>query len=284
MSAVLDEAVGHAVGDLTQVRATLNYTRNTGVRPVNYTFDPPPGVPRSSGEIDARTVTIHNARRMRGLSLDVTGFEMIHHRSFLTDPKSFQDTGLVKAIDYPEVTATLLKHTGADKVVIFDHTLRDSSAAPGRAELREPVLRVHDDQTLNSAPRRVAKHLPADEAAWRLRRRFAIINFWRPIGGAVRQAPLAVCDARSIDSSDLVPSDLVYPDWTGETYAIAFNPRHRWFWYPDQRPSEATLLKVYDSAIDGPARLTAHTAFDDPTSAPDAPPRRSIELRAIVFW
>jgi len=53
MSAVIDETIE----DLTTVRAVLNYTRNTGVRPVNYTFEPPPGVPRNSGEIDARTVT-----------------------------------------------------------------------------------------------------------------------------------------------------------------------------------------------------------------------------------
>jgi hypothetical protein len=33
------------------VRALLNYTRNTGVRPVNYTFDPPPGVSRNSGRL-----------------------------------------------------------------------------------------------------------------------------------------------------------------------------------------------------------------------------------------
>jgi hypothetical protein len=47
---------------------------------------------------------------------------------------------------------------------------------------------------------------------------------------------------------------------------------------------EATLLKVYDSATDGRARLTAHTAFEDPSSAPNAPPRRSIEIRAMAFW
>jgi hypothetical protein len=93
-----------------------------------------------------------------------------------------------------------------------------------------------------------------------------------------------VCDARSIELSDLLASDLVYPDWTGETYALAFNPRHRWYWYPQQTPSEATLLKIFDSATDGRARLTAHTAFDDPASPPDAPPRRSIEVRSILFW
>ena len=82
MSAVIDDWV---IDGSREVHAVLNYTRNNGVRPVNYTFDPPPGVPRSSGEIDARTVTIHDARRVRGLALDVSGFEMIPHRSSLTD-------------------------------------------------------------------------------------------------------------------------------------------------------------------------------------------------------
>jgi hypothetical protein len=280
MSAVIDDAVG----ELTHVRAVLNYTRNTGVRPVNYTFDPPAGIPRNSGVVDGRTVTIRNARLERGLVLDVAGFELIRHFGSLADWASFQDSDRVKAIDYPEVVAALQKHTGAEKVVIFDHTLRDSTVEPGRAQLREVVRRVHDDQTLDSAPRRVAKHLPPDEAEWRLKRRFAIINFWRPVGGPVRQAPLAVCDARTIEPADLLPSDLVYRDWTGETYSVAYNPRHRWYWYPHQRPSEATLLKIYDSTTDGAARLTAHTAFDDPMSAPNAPTRRSIEIRAIVFW
>jgi hypothetical protein len=281
MSAVIAESI---VDPRTEVRAVLNYTQNNGVRPVNYTFDPPAGVPRNSGEVDSRTVTIHNARHFQGLTLDVSGFETIWHRSTLTDWESFQNSERVKAIDYPEVEAALKSHTGADKVVIFDHTLRDSTIELGGAALREPVRRVHDDQTFESAPRRVAKHLPPDEAAWRLERRFAIVNFWRPVGGPVLRTPLAICDARSIESADLIPSDLVYRDWVGETYAIAFNPRHRWYWYPQQTPTEATLLKVYDSAEDGRARMTAHTAFDDPTSAPDAPPRRSIEIRSILFW
>jgi hypothetical protein len=280
MSAVFDETAE----ELGSVQGTLNYTRDTGVRPVNYTFDPPAGVPRNSGEVDTRTVTIHNARRETGLGLDVSGFEMIEHQSSLKDWAAFRDTERVKAIDYPEICRAIKTRTGADKILIFDHTLRDSSVEAGRAELREAVRRVHDDQTLDSAPRRVARHLTPEEAEWRLKRRFAIINFWRPIGGPVLQTPLAACDARTIDSSDLLPSDLVYRDWTGETYSVAFNPRHRWYWYPHQLPSEATLLKIYDSAADGPARLTAHTAFDDPTSPPNAPPRRSIEVRAIVFW
>lgn len=266
------------------VRAVLNYTHNTGVRPVNYTFDPPPGVPRNSGKIDARTVTIHNARLQRGLFLDVSGFELIPHHSSLVDLTHFRDPEAVKSVDYPEVERALRTVTGADKVILFDHTLRDSTVEIGEAALREPVRRVHDDQTLASAPDRVRKHLSAEEAAWRLQRRFAIVNFWRPIGGPVLKTPLAVCDARTIAPSDLLPSDLVYRDWVGETYGVAFNPAHRWYWYPRQSTTEATLLKIFDSATDGRARLTAHTAFDHPQSAADAPPRRSIEIRALVFW
>jgi hypothetical protein len=281
MSALIDDS---PADQPAEVRAVLNYTRDIGVKPVNYTFDPPAGVPRSSGEVDSRTVTIRNARGFRDLTLDISGFETIWHRSTLTDWESFQNSERVKAIDYPEVEAALKSHTGADKVVIFDHTLRDSTVEQGGAALREPVRRVHDDQTFASAPRRVARHLAPDETAWRLQRRFAIVNFWRPVEGPVLRTPLAICDARSIESRDLIPSDLVYPDWVGETYAIAFNPHHRWYWYPEQAPTEATLLKVYDSAKDGRARMTAHTAFDDPTSAQDAPPRRSIEIRSILFW
>jgi hypothetical protein len=100
----------------------------------------------------------------------------------------------------------------------------------------------------------------------------------------VQRTPLAMCDARSIDAADLIPSDLVYPDWTGETYSFAYNPKHRWYHVPQQRTDEVTLLKIYDSQTDGTARLTAHTAFDDPTTPTDAPARRSIEVRSLAFW
>jgi hypothetical protein len=174
--------------------------------------------------------------------------------------------------------------TSARKVLVFDHTLRDGTPDHGRPGVRDPVRRVHDDQTVESAPRRVARHLPKDEAALRLQRRYAIVNVWRPIGATVQRTPLAVCDARSIEPADLLAGDLVYPDWIGETYSFAYSPKHRWYCVPNQRTDEVTLLKIYDSATDGTARLTAHTAFDDPTSAPDAPPRRSIEVRCLVFW
>jgi hypothetical protein len=143
---------------------------------------------------------------------------------------------------------------------------------------------VHNDQTFVSGPRRVRDHLPADEAAARIERRFAIVNLWRPIGATVQTWPLAVLDGRTLQPEDLIPSDLIYRDKIGETYAVVHRDRHRWFYFPQLRTDEVVLLKIYDSRADGPVRLSAHTAFEDPTSPPGAPARRSIELRALVFY
>jgi hypothetical protein len=47
---------------------------------------------------------------------------------------------------------------------------------------------------------------------------------------------------------------------------------------------EAVVFKTFDSIRDGRARWTAHTAFDQPSSPPDAPPRESIEMRTLAFF
>ena len=100
----------------------------------------------------------------------------------------------------------------------------------------------------------------------------------------VESSPLALCDSRSIDPRDVVAQDFIYPTMTGETYAFVHNAQHHWYYFPLMTPDEALLIKIYDSAGDGIARLTAHTAFDDPTSPSDARPRRSIELRTLLFF
>jgi hypothetical protein len=263
------------------VEADVNYLLYTGQRPSAYAYPPPPGVPQRTGVPDVRRVQIANARRLAALpTLDANGFERRSHATAVTD---FSDEQQIRTVYYREVEDILRQATGAEKVVIFDHTLR-SSAAQRDDATREPVRFVHNDQTFVSGPRRVRDHLPPDEAAERLGGRFAIINLWRPIASTVETWPLAVLDGRTLETDDLVASDLIYRDKVGETYAVLHRARHRWFYFPRLRPDELVLLKIYDSQADGPVRLSAHTAFEDPTSPPDAPPRRSIEVRSLVFW
>jgi hypothetical protein len=261
----------------------LNYIAESSEKPVYYAYDPPPGVPRVSGRFVAQTMPIQNARvAEEKFSLDKQGFELHRHDTTVVD---FYDREEVQHVYYPEVERLLKAATGAAKVVIFDHQVRCLPMAQRRERgAREYAKVVHNDYTANSGPRRVRDHLPPAEIEESLRHRFAEINVWRPIRGPVESSPLAVCDARSIAPNDFVPSDLVYSDKVGETYRFKHNPNHRWFYFPFLERSEAILLKCYDSKEDGRARFTAHTSFEDPTSLPEAAPRESIEVRALVFW
>lgn len=115
------------------------------------------------------------------------------------------------------------------------------------------------------------------------RGRVQVINLWRPIKGPLLDTPLAMCDGASVAQKDLVASDLIYPNRRGETYSVTYHPSHKWFYFSEMQVHEALLLKCYDSASDGRTRFGPHTAFTDPTTPADAPPRESIELRALVF-
>ena len=67
-------------------------------------------------------------------------------------------------------------------------------------------------------------------------------------------------------------------------YHIAHNPAHQWFYFPQMERTEALVFKVFDSDAGKPSRFTAHSAFDDPGTPPDAPPRESIETRTFAFF
>jgi len=268
---------------LAGVRAELNYLAPGTARPRTYTYDPPAGTPRSTVVNEPRTLFIADARPiLREVSLDRHGFALVRRESGVGD---FYNQQEVRSIYYPEAEHVLKEATGADRVFIFDHTVR--RRVPGgedrRADQpRQPVPRVHVDHTEASGPQRVRDLLP-EEADDLLRGRVQIVNIWRPIRGPLLDTPLAVCDAATVKPEQLVASDLVYPNRVGETYSVTYDPAHRWFYVPRMRADEALLLKCYDSRTDGRARFAPHSAFTDPTTPADAPPRESIEIRALVF-
>jgi hypothetical protein len=265
------------------VEAELNYLSASGARPRTFTYDPPPGVPRSTIVNEPHVVQIHNARRSASeFALDTHGFGWVRHRSAVGN---FYDEEEIKRVYYPEAEELLKEVTGADRVFVFDHTVRRrllGSEDRQQNAPRQPVPRVHVDHTARSGPQRVRDLFP-NEAEKLLRGRVQIVNLWRPIRGPLRDAPLAVCDARSIKMEQLVPSDLIYRDRVGETYSVTFDPAHQWFYVPEMQADEGLLLKCYDSMTDGRARFAPHSAFTDPTTPPDAAPRESIELRTLIF-
>ena len=264
------------------IEATVNYLLEGGEAPYVYTGGPGSLDVRTGSTPDPRVVTIRNARRHADdFVLEREGFRFVRHDTRVVD---FFDEDEIRRVYYPEMEALVKAETGAARVVVFDHTLRTADDALREArKIREVVRRVHNDYTEWSGPQRLRDLLP-QEAEELLRRRFAIVQVWRPICHPVESFPLAICDARSIAPEDLVVSERRYPNRIGQTYAVTYNPEHRWYWLPRMRREEALVFKVFDSDKDGRARWSAHTAFEDPTSPIDARPRESIEIRTLALF
>ncbi len=264
------------------IEATVNYLKDTGVMPSVYTGGPGSTVVRNNTVNDARRVTIRNGRPgAEQLVIDRDGYRFVRHETKVVD---FFDEAEIRSRYYDEMIELVKAESGAKRVHVFDHTLRTADDDDRETrKIREPVARVHNDYTEWSGPQRVRDLLP-DEAEQLLSRRFAIVQVWRPIRHPVETFPLAICDARSLAPEDLVISERRYPNRVGQTYAVTYNPAHRWFWFPRMRRDEAIVFKVYDSMKDGRARWTAHTAFEDPTAPPNARPRESIEIRTLAFF
>jgi hypothetical protein len=263
--------------------AQLRYNVFTGVKPVNETFGPNNMTRRVKGQSEDKPVVLHDGRAIRDtLDIEVNGFAFVDHVSKMTN---WFDEAELKSRYYAECAELVKKVAGATRVHVFDHTLRSGDEGERNSKyLREPVLSVHNDYTEWSGPQRVRDLLP-DEAETLLKRRFAIIQVWRPVSTWPVQAnPIAIADARSLDMKDLIAAERRYPDRVGETYQIQYNPDHYWYYFPLMRREEALVFKVYESKKDGRARFTAHTSFTNPNAPADAPPRQSIEIRTLAFF
>jgi hypothetical protein len=275
MSAATNKMVGPR-----DVTTSLNYLGEVNEPLFTYAYDSPPGHPKTNVTMMPRPVVVHDARWLNPVpTVDREGFALVRQRSRL---ENFYDEDQVRGVYYPECERLLSDLTGAPRVVVFDHIVRNA-ARTNEKGIKMPATAVHNDYTASSGPQRLRDLLPK-EAVELLRNRFAIINVWRPLRGPVLDSPLGVCDARSIASGDLVPNARIYPDRRGEIQAVKFNPAHRWYYFSEMQPEEALLLKCFDSAHDGRARFTTHSAFLDPTAPPNSPPRESIETRALVLF
>lgn len=117
-----------------------------------------------------------------------------------------------------------------------------------------------------------------------MRRRFAIVNVWRSIAGLVHNYPLVLCDAATVGPNELVSVERRAEERTGELQVALHGVGQRWYYFPEMQMNEALLFKTFDSEIDGRARFTIHSSFEDPGAPVDAPSRESIETRCLLFF
>jgi hypothetical protein len=110
------------IAALSFVTADLNYLAPPLDRPRTYTFEPPSGEPKSNIVPEPHSVPIHDVRPIGDtVSLDREGFALVRQTSSVKD---FYDEDEIRSVYYPEAERLIKQATGADRVFVFDHTVR----------------------------------------------------------------------------------------------------------------------------------------------------------------
>lgn len=258
------------------VETTMKYV----VRGEKATFHPGER-DRSYWPVDEHPVTIHDLRPIaRDLSFDRNGFVLVDQPTEVTEFTDQQELAR-----YCRQTEALVQRlTGAARVVSFGPMIRTN--ATGSHGHNQPAHGAHVDYGARTVADFTRDLLPTEEAERRLAGRHMLINVWRPLK-VVESAPFAVCDASTVRREDLFDSEVVggLGDFGRRSlwgFNLAYDPGHRWYWVPRMQPWEALVFKLFDSDP-GAVQHTAHSAFEDPATPPDAAPRQSIEVRTIAF-
>jgi hypothetical protein len=233
------------------------------------------------------------------LGLEKSGFELFHRPSAVRD---WYDEREVIATYYEECRALAREVSGASHAFTFDHLIREPGrqiagggiAARGGERITGPeagggyVSGVHMDYVEGATWREyLALHGEREPIG---ASRVLVFNFWRPLFDVADRDPLAVCDGRSVRAEDLCETRIYGYGHAGYSwydigvavYDVAASRAQRWYFYPRMTPDEVLLMKTFDSAgVIG--RACPHGSFANPAAAPDAPPRRSIELRVLCY-
>ena len=257
---------------------------------------------------------LRDARRMEayypGLSpnspecMDRLGVALAHCESKC---RNFYDAAEVERVFYPEMERLLLDFfPGATDALVYNHDVFDKDYEGDRTEDQERKIPgvnahyanlVHNDLNDNSGRVRCrelltrnlrnfgrAQSCTEQEADAKMARRFMSINLAKPMQ-TVGQHPFVLCAWPSFADQPYITNYRIYDDRVGETTRFTYRPEHEWYWFPQQRPDEVSMLKCYDSVVDGSvSRWSFHTACVDPTAPADAPCRKNVVVRSFVFF
>jgi hypothetical protein len=236
--------------------------------------------------------------------MDRLGVSLAHLESACLN---FYDSTEVERVFYPEIEELLLGFfPGATDALVYNHDVFDRDYAGDRTEdqaAKNPGVNaqyaniVHNDLNDNSGRLRCrelltrnlrnfgrTQHYTEAEADRKMSRRFMSINLAKPME-TVEQFPFILCAWPSFADQPYITNYRIYDDRVGETTRFTYRPDHEWYWFPQQKPNEVSMLKCYDSVTNGSvSRWSFHTACIDPTAPGDARCRKNVVVRSFVFF
>ncbi len=237
-------------------------------------------------------------------SMDRLGVSLAHLESACAN---FYDSAEVERVFYPEIEKLLLEFfPGATDALVYNHDVFDKDYTGDRTEDQDnknPGVNanyaniVHNDLNDNSGRVRCrelltknlrnfgrTQHYTEAQADEKMARRFMSINLAKPME-TVEQYPFVLCAWPSFADQAYITNYRIYDDRVGETTRFTYRPDHEWYWFPQQKSTEVSMLKCYDSVTDGSvSRWSFHTACIDPTAPADARCRKNVVVRSYVFF
>ena len=229
------------------------------------------------------------------------GFELVSHASAVTD---WDDDVQIAAVHYAEIEELARKMTGSDHALVSGHIKRNPAEANRHQQL-SPITFVHSDFADGHAEViRNSYKDPREGSEAALERngvtsstvedapRIVILQFWRNLGPAKMDYPLAWCDARTVARDQARAFHVTNYAGTGANFdalgvtAPADVSEHKWYGFPELRPDEAVAFRTYDTDLvqAGATYFTPHSAFRDPEVEIGQPSRFSIEMRATCLF
>jgi hypothetical protein len=221
--------------------------------------------------------------------------------------KNFYDSAEVERVYYPEIEKLLLEFfPSATDALVYNHDVFNKDYQGDRREDQDhknPGVNanyaniVHNDLNDNSGRVRCRElltknlrnfgrqqHYTEEQADAKMSRRFMSINLAKPME-TVGQYPFVLCAWPSFADQPYITNYRIYDDRVGETTRFTYRPNHEWYWLPQQKATEVSMLKCYDSVTDGSvSRWSFHTSCIDPTAPDDAPCRKNLVVRSFVFF
>lgn len=229
------------------------------------------------------------------------GFELVSHASSVTD---WDDDVQIAAVHYREIEELARKMTGSDHALVSGHIKRNPAEATRHQQL-SPITFVHSDFADGHADIIRGSYRDAREGSQEaLARngltaqavegaaRIVILQFWRNLGPAKMDYPLAFCDARTVTREQARAFHVSNYAGTGANFdalgvmAPHDTSEHSWYAFPELRPDEAVAFRTYDTDLvrAGGTYFTPHSAFRDPEVEVGEPSRFSIEMRATCLF
>ena len=266
-------------------------------------------------DLSRRLMRIHDARgREKNFTLLRNGFQFAKLQSTLTD---FHDTEQIKAVYFPEVQDLVKRTTGASRVVVYDHNVRQSSGndfgahVKGYQGIQGPAKRIHVDATPLGAESIMSFFCKGEDIEDIKRRGYQLINIWRPLRRIDRD-PLIVADMNKMPAEDLVTIPRSYFNGlTNSNYICKYEGcngavitqaddkadkgefqvadglsnggEHCWWYLGEQEPDEAVLFSSSDCRPGKLATGAVHGSCPLPDQA-DKPVRQSVEVRVIAVF